>query len=55
MLQSKDIGWLIGEKPRSIYMLPTRNSLQSYRYTQTESKRMEKRYFMQTEMKRKWV
>ena len=33
-------------------MLPIRNSLQGKRHTQTESERIDKRYFMLTEMTR---
>ena len=35
-------------------MLPTRDPLQGKGHTQIESEGMEKRYFMQMEMTRKW-
>ena len=40
-------------KIRPFNMLPTRNSLHGKRHTQTESERIDKRYFMLTEMTRK--
>ena len=41
--KSKDTKWLNGfKKPRPVYMLPTRDSLQIWRNTQTESEGMEK-------------
>ena len=44
-------GWM-DTKTRPIYMLPAKDSLNTYRHTQTQS-RMEKRYSMQIEAKRK--
>ena len=41
------------KKTRPIYMLSPRDSLQNERYTQTKSKGMEKRYFMQMKRKKK--
>ena len=41
------------KKTRPVYMLPTRNSLQNKRHTQTESKGMEKKYFMQLIVRKK--
>ena len=42
MLQPKDTDLLNGYKTRSIYMLSTRNPLQTSKHIQTESERMEK-------------
>ena len=43
MLHSKDIEWQIGfKKARTCNMLPTRDSLQGERHTQTESEGMGK-------------
>ena len=42
MLQPKDTDWLTITKTRPIHMLSTRNPLQTSRYIQTESEKMEK-------------
>ena len=41
MLQSKDIDRLNGYKTRPIHMLPTRDTLQIQRHTETESDSVE--------------
>ena len=52
MFQPKDKGWLNGYKNKTcIYMLSTRDHLQTYGYIQIESEGME-RYSMQTNQKK---
>ena len=41
------------QKPRPVYMLSTRDPLQTQEHIQTESEEMEKRYSMQMEIERK--
>ena len=42
MFQSKDTGWLNGYEKRPLYMLSTRDPLQTYGHLQTESEGLEK-------------
>ena len=53
MLQPKDIDGLSGYKNKPIYMLSTRDPLQTSGHIQTESGGDGKRYSMQMEIKRK--
>ena len=53
MLQPKDTDWLNGYKKRPLYMLSTRDPLQTKGHIQTESEGLEKRYTMQIETTRK--
>ena len=53
MSQPKDKDWLNGYKKRPLYMLSTRDPLQTKGHIQTESEGLEKRYFMQIKTKRK--
>ena len=39
------------KKTRPIFMMPPRDPYQMEKYTQTKSKKLEKRYFMQMERK----
>ena len=52
MLEPKDTDWLNGYKRRPIYMLSTRNTLQTSRHIKTENERMGI-YSMQMGSKRK--
>ena len=54
MLQPKDTDWLNGYKARHIYMLSTRNTLQTSRHIQTESEKMEKYIPCKWEAKESW-
>ena len=55
MLQPKDTDWLNGlKKTKPIYMLSTRNPLQTSRHIQTESERMEKYTSCKWEAKESW-
>ena len=44
MFQSKDTGWLNGYEKRPLYMLSTRDPLQTYGHLQTESEGLEKEH-----------
>ena len=55
MLQPKDTNWLNGYKNKThIYMLSTRNPLQTSQHIQTESERMEKYIPCKWEAKESW-
>ena len=54
MLQPKDTDWLNGYKNKTIYMLSTRNPLQTSRHIQTESGKMEKYIPCKWEAKESW-
>ena len=54
MLQPKDTDWLNGYKTRPIYMLSTRNPIQTSRHIGTESERMEKYIPCKWEAKESW-
>ena len=55
MLQPKDTDWLNElKKTRPIYMLSTKNTLQTSRHIQTETERMEKYIPCKWEAKERW-
>ena len=54
MLQPKDTDCLNGYKNKTIYMLPTRNPLETSRHIQTESERMEKYVPCKWDAKESW-
>ena len=55
MLQPKDRDWLTGYRNKThIYILSTRNPLQTYRHIWTESERMEKYISCQWGAKESW-
>ena len=54
MLQPKDTDWLNGYKNKTIYMLSTRNPLQTSRHIYTERERMETYIPCKWKVKESW-